>query len=193
MPHINLLPWREELRKRRLKEFVVLCVVVAVATAGVMLLVHADIAARIDYQNRRNDYLKQQIALLNRKIVAIKGLDKEREALLARMQVIARLQQSRPEVVHLFDSLVQVLPQGVYYTRITQKGSNLVIVGVAQSNARVSSLMRNIDASRWLAHPVLVEIKAANQRATDVLRLSDFTLRLRERNPAAVPAKGKGG
>lgn len=193
MPHINLLPWREELRKRRLKEFVLLCFIVAVVTAGVMLVVHVDIANRIAYQQGRNDYLKQQIALIDRKIVAIKGLEKQKQALLARMQVIGRLQQSRPEVVHLFDSLVRVLPQGVYYKRITQKGPSLAIDGVAQSNARVSSLMRNIDASPWLAHPRLIEIRATNQRATDVLRLSDFTLQLRERNPAAPGAKGKGG
>lgn len=177
MPHINLLPWREELRKRKQKEFGVLMVVALLAMGGIVLGVHTFVAGLIDYQNARNDFLSNHITQLDRKIKAIRNLDEEKKRLLARMEIIQELQASRPEVVHLFDELVDTQPDGVYFKSIAQKGRSLTVQGVAQSNARVSSLMRNMDGSDWLSDPALVEIKAeARQVAGDTLRLSGFSL-----------------
>ena len=130
-------------------------------------------------QNERNDYLSNEIAGLDKKIEAIQNLDSERQALLARMQIIQQLQASRPEIVHLFDEIVQTLPEGVFYTKILQKGRGLSLEGVAQSNARVSTLMRNLEASDWLERPVLDEIvrKDKGGSGTGLLRLSDFKLK----------------
>jgi len=180
MPHINLLPWREEQRTQRNKDFVITCVVFALITLLAIGGVHYWFNQLIGHQNARNSYLEDQITALNKKIEDIKDLKSEREALLARMQIIEQLQASRPEIVHLFDEIVQTLPDGVFYTKITQKGRGLKLEGIAQSNARVSTLMRNIEASPWLDRPVLDEIVRRKQPATagqDLLRLSGFKLK----------------
>ena len=180
MPHINLLPWREEQRTQRNKDFAVTCVVFALITLLAIGGVHYWFNQLIGHQNARNSYLEDQITALNKKIEAIKDLKAEREALLARMQIIEQLQASRPEIVHLFDEIVLTLPDGVFYTKITQKGRGLNLEGIAQSNARVSTLMRNIEASPWLDRPVLDEIVRRNNPPTagqDLLRLSDFKLK----------------
>lgn len=180
MPHINLLPWRDELRKRREKEFFITSAAAALLMGGVVLGVHLHYAARIDYQNQRNTFLEQEIALLNKKIEEIKSLRRERDRLIARTKVIQELQSGRPEVVHLFDEIVATLPEGVYYTKITQRGRSLSFQGVAQSNARVSSLMRQIDGSPYLEDPSLVEIKANNNPESPV-RLSSFSLNAKQK------------
>ena len=179
MPHINLLPWREEQRTQRNKDFVVTCFVFALITLLAFGGVHYWFNKRIGWQNERNDYLSNEIAGLDKKIEAIQNLDSERQALLARMQIIQQLQASRPEIVHLFDEIVQTLPEGVFYTKILQKGRGLSLEGVAQSNARVSTLMRNLEASDWLERPVLDEIvrKDKGGSGTGLLRLSDFKLK----------------
>jgi len=176
MPRINLLPWREELRKRQQKEFGLTALSAAVVAAVLVVGVHVEINNRIDFQRERNSYLEQQIGGLDKKIKEIEDLENEKKRLLARMQIIEQLQTSRPEIVHLFDEFVETLPEGVYYTRITQKGSGFNVVGVAQSNARVSSLMRNLDDSKFLTEPSLVEIKARKGSANLQLRLSDFSM-----------------
>ena len=180
MPHINLLPWREEQRTQRNKDFLVTCAVFALITLCAIGGVHYWFNQLIGHQDARNSYLEDQITSLNKKIGAIKDLKSEREALLARMQIIEQLQASRPEIVHLFDEIVLTLPDGVFYTKITQKGRGLNLEGIAQSNARVSTLMRNIEASPWLDRPVLDEIVRRNKPAIpgqDLLRLSDFKLK----------------
>ena len=180
MPHINLLPWREEQRTQRNKDFAITCVVFALITLLAVGGVHYWFNQRVGWQNERNDYLTNEIAGLDKKIEAIQNLDAERQALLARMQIIEQLQASRPEIVHLFDEIVQTLPEGVFYTKIIQKGRALNLEGVAQSNARVSTLMRNLDASDWLERPVLDQIvrdKAGAGSGSDLLRLSDFKLK----------------
>lgn len=188
MPRINLLPWREELRTRRQKEFAVTSLVAVVLTAAAAFAVHVEINNRIEFQQQRNQFLEQQTAALDKKIEEIKTLETEKSRLLARMQIIERLQTSRPEIVHLFDEFSQTVPDGVYYTRITQRGRNFNITGVAQSNARVSSLMRNLNDSTWLANPALVEIKARNQPGeNEALRLSDFGMNVGQRAPAGAP------
>ena len=178
MPRINLLPWREELRKQRQQEFAIMAVV-AMALMGVVVFgVHLYIQQLTDFQQERNDFLISETAKLDKKIAEIKDLDREKERLLARMDIIQQLQSSRPEIVHIVDALVQTLPEGVYYKKITQKENNLSMEGDAQSNARVSSLMRNLESSIWFENPNLVEIKAAtvNPGATTEARLSSFKL-----------------
>jgi len=180
MPHINLLPWREDLRKRRNKEFGVLAFVVAALMAGVVFGVDWHFQQRIDFQQARNAFLEQQIAALDKKIKEIQDLDREKERLLARMRIIQQLQSSRPEIVHVVDSIVKTLPEGVFYTQIQQKGAAINLKGVAQSNARVSSLMRQLDASEWFTNPNLVEIKAISRPGgpggDGEIKLSSFDL-----------------
>ncbi len=179
MPHINLLPWREELRVRKQKEFGALAAVAVVVMAGVVGGVHLYFQGLIDYQSSRNAYLETEIGRLDKKIAEIKDLELEKERLLARMRIIEQLQSSRPEIVHLMDELVDKLPDGVYYTSVEQKGRALNLKGVAQSNARVSSLMRQLDGSGWLEEPALVEIKREKASdAVDEVRLSAFDLNI---------------
>jgi len=179
MPHINLLPWREELRLRKQKEFGALAAVAVVVMACVVGGVHLYFQGLIDYQSSRNAYLETEIGRLDKKIAEIKDLELEKERLLARMRIIEQLQSSRPEIVHLMDELVDKLPEGVYYTSVEQKGRALNLKGVAQSNARVSSLMRKLDGSTWLEEPALVEIKREKAKdAIDEVRLSAFDLNI---------------
>ncbi len=186
MPQINLLPWREEIRQRRNKEFGVTAGIGVLVMAAVIAVVHLHFKSRIMHQNDRNGFLEANIATLDKRIKEIQRLDDEKERLLARMQIIQRLQSSRPEVVHLFDELVQTLPEGVYFTKIEQKGRVLSINGVAQSNARVSTLMRQLDASDWLEKPVLVQITAEARQVSDggqPVRVSNFALRVSQEDP----------
>ncbi len=175
MPHINLLPWRDELRKRREKEFIITAVIAALMMGGVVLGVHLHYESRIAYQNQRNSFIEVEIAGLDKKIKEIENLKKERDSLIARTKVIQDLQAGRPEIVHVFDELVTTLPDGVYYTKVAQKGRGLNLHGVAQSNARVSSLMRSLSTSTWFENPSLVEITADLQKDRAV-RLSKFKL-----------------
>ncbi len=181
MPRINLLPWREELRKRQQKEFGVTALVAALVAVLAVYGVHVEINNRIEFQRERNQMLEMQIASLNKKIKEIQNLEAERKRLLARMQIIEQLQTSRPEIVHIMDEFVETLPEGVYYTRISQRGPKFNIIGVAQSNARVSSLMRNFDASEYFEEPALVEIKARNEAGNTQFRLSDFSMNVVKR------------
>lgn len=173
MAHINLLPWREELRKQRQKEFITMAGLGVVFAAAIWGLVHMQMESRIDGQNQRNAYLEQQIKILDDKIARIQELEKTRANLLARMNIIQQLQSSRPESVHLMDQLVRTLPDGVHLTSIQQKDAALTMVGLAQSNARVSAYMRNIDNSEWMTNPKLdfIQTREQNQR-----RVAEFTL-----------------
>jgi type IV pilus assembly protein PilN len=175
MPHINLLPWRDELRKRREKEFIVTAVIAALMMGGVVLGVHLHYESRIAYQDQRNTFIETEISALDKKIKEIENLKRKRDSLIARTKVIQDLQAGRPEIVHVFDELVTTLPDGVYYTKVTQKGRRLNLHGVAQSNARVSSLMRSLNTSTWFENPSLVEITADLQKERSV-RLSKFNL-----------------
>ncbi len=171
MPRINLLPWRAELRQKRKKEFVV-ALLGAVIVAG--LLVYASklmVQGWTSAQQTRNTILRTQIAELDKQIAQISSLENQRERLLARMQVIDQLQRSRPEVVHLFDELVNAMPEGVYLTSITQTNNRIELHGDAQSSTRVSALMRNIDASAWLTEPGLDVVQTVNKGPE---RLSEF-------------------
>jgi type IV pilus assembly protein PilN len=176
MAHINLLPWRDELRKRREKEFIITAVIAALLMGGVVLGVHLHYESRIAYQNQRNTFIETEIAALDKKIKEIEDLKKERDRLIARTKVIQNLQAGRPEIVHVFDELVTTLPDGVYYTKVAQKGRSVNLQGVAQSNARVSSLMRSLETSSWFENPQLVEIKGDPAKADAAGRHPSFIL-----------------
>lgn len=196
MPQINLLPWREELRKRRQKEFGVMALVAIVLMGGVVAAVHLHFQGLIDFQNERNQYLTVEIGKLNKQIAEIKDLQREKERLLARTEKIQQLQSGRPDIVHLVDQLVKTLPEGVFLTRIEQKGVNLRVDGVAQSNARVSSLMRQLDASDWLENPALVEIKrdaAGSGGGDESIRNAIFTLTIQQTIKRKSGASESGG
>jgi len=159
MPSINLLPWRQALRQRRRKEFLIgLGAAVGLAVV-VTLLTHLAVSSMIDAQNRRNDLLKAEIAELDKAIELILALEDQKARMIARMQVIDTLQASRPEVVKLFDQMVSSLPEGVYLTSVKQSGKKLEFNGVAQSSTRVSAFMRNIDSSESLSAPELKVIQ----------------------------------
>jgi type IV pilus assembly protein PilN len=192
MPHINLLPWRDELRKRREKEFIITAVIAALMMGGVVLGVHLHYESRIAYQNQRNSFIEVEISALDTKIKEIENLKRERDRLIARTKVIQDLQAGRPEIVHVFDELVTTLPDGVYYTKVSQKGRGLNLHGVAQSNARVSSLMRSLNTSTWFENPSLVEITANQEKATSV-RLSKFNLNVSQTKKKKPDEEGSGG
>ena len=181
MPRINLLPWREAERKRKRQEFF-LSIGAAVATAAlVALLGRWQMNAAIEHQGERNRIISDEIAELDKQIQEIVGLEKQKERLLARMEIIETLQRSRPEIVHVFDELVRMLPEGVYLTYLKQTGTRFEIRGVAQSSTRVSAFMRNIDASEWLADPALQIVQRTGAGAGS----SDFTLFANQRSHAA--------
>lgn len=180
---INLLPWREEQRKRQNIEFYIVIGAVAVVALLIALGVSMYYQSGIDFQNERNQYLNSEISILNDKIKKIRELENEKEALLARMRVIQDRQSSRPEVVHLFESLVEMLPDGVWLANVTQNGSNLDVNGYAESNARVSALMRNIDDAVWLKDPRLITITAPGGGN------ASFTMKLQQDSPDASKDK----
>jgi type IV pilus assembly protein PilN len=184
---INLLPHREERRKRARQHFGVLAGLSAVLGIVIVGAIHWFNAARIDAQGERNAFLKGEIAKLDKQIDEIKKLKDEIAALLARKQVIETLQADRAQTVHLLDELVGVMPEGVYVRRVQQRGLRINMVGYSQSNARVSTLMRNIDASPWLEKPELVEIRAAN---VDRKRVSEFTMNMSLKRTQAPADKG---
>lgn len=180
MPHINLLPWREELRQERKKQFLTLLGLSLLATAGVVYLALTQVQGWVSHQETRNRMLEQEISQLEEKIREIDELRETRENLLARMQVIEELQQQRTEIVHLFDELVSTLPEGIYLTSLSQEGDTISMEGVAQSNARVSTYMKRLDASDWLDDPQLQVIETRGERPN---RFSEFSLQVRQTTP----------
>ena len=182
MAHINLLPWRDELRKEKQKEFVFL-VLGFIAVAGLTVGTwHLYQKARIERQKARNAYIETETKKLDEKIKEIEALTKERDRLIARMKAIEGLQRNRPLVVRFFDELVESLPEGVNVTQITQANDKITIIGEAQSNARVSSFMRNLEASDWLQNPQLDIIQAKDEKG---VRISTFTLKMSQVIPKA--------
>tara|TARA_B100001971_G_C18020834_1_gene447293 strand:+ start:80 stop:652 length:573 start_codon:yes stop_codon:yes gene_type:complete len=173
MPKINLLPWREELRQKCKKDFL-MALGGAVLIAGFITLASKlTVQQWIQNQESRNNVLKAEITELDRQIDEILGLENQKERLLARMGIIEQLQRSRPEVVHLFDELVDALPEGVFLTEITQAAARIEISGTAQSSTRVSALMRNIDSSEWLRDPGLDVVETVEDGAA---RNAEFTI-----------------
>lgn len=170
---INLLPHREERRKRARRHFAILAGAAAAIGLVVVGLMHVYYSNQIDTQVERNQFLKNELVKLDKDISEIRALREQIQALLARKQVIETLQADRAQTVHLLDELVRQMPEGVYVRSVKQRGLRISVVGFAQSNARVSNLMRNIDSSPWLASPELVEVKASN---VDRRRVSEFNM-----------------
>ncbi len=173
MIRINLLPHRAEKRRARQIQFIALSVISMVLGALLVGFVQVAISSQISYQERRNAYLKQETAVLDKQIEEIKKLREQTQALLARKNVVEGLQSTRSDVVHLLDQMLRILPEGVYLKTIKQTGNRINVVGFAQSNARISTLMRAIEDSPWLDSPTLVEIHASNVGGG---RISEFTL-----------------
>ena len=173
MIRINLLPHREEKRKARRQQFYSLLGMVTVLGAMIVFLVYTVISGYVSTQESKNEFLKQKIAVLDKEIEQIKRLKEQTQALLARKQVIESLQRDRAEAVRLLSELVKQMPEGVYIRSLRQEGVKISLGGYAQSNARVSTLMRNIEASPWLENPRLIEIKAVQ---VDKRRLNEFNL-----------------
>jgi type IV pilus assembly protein PilN len=208
MIRVNLLPHREQKRQARKRQFVSLAIGLAILGLAVVLLVHVILGAQIETQESRNALLKAEIGKLDNQIKEIDKLREQTQALLARKQVVETLQTNRTEAVHLIDQLVRQLPDGIYLRSVKQAGTKVTLIGYAQSNARVSTLMRNIDASPWLFQPELVEIKSVPSPTAKDLRVNEFTLNVQikqapppeEPKPAAAggaapplpPAKAKG-
>lgn len=190
MTRVNLLPHREERRKRARQHFFVLAGGTALIGALVVIAVHGFYAAKIETQSERNKFLKNEIVKLDKDIAEIKKLRDEIAALLARKQVIETLQADRAQTVHLLDELVRQMPEGVYLKSVAQRGLQVSLAGYAQSNARVSTLMRNIDASPFLEQPVLLEVSATN---VDKKRVSQFSMRVSLKRAAAKDAAKDGG
>nr|MBO2512498.1 pilus assembly protein PilN [Gammaproteobacteria bacterium] len=173
MARINLLPWREELRQKRKKEFMVALLGAIVLGGATVYAAKLTVQGWISNQVERNNILKAEIAELDKQIEEISGLEAQKARLLARMEIIDQLQRSRPESVHLFDELVKTLPDGVYLTEVRQTGNRIEIKGEAQSSTRVSALMRNIDESPWLRNPGLDVVET---REVGSQRNSRFTI-----------------
>jgi type IV pilus assembly protein PilN len=182
MPSINLLPWREAERKKRQRDFGIAMGAAVVVGIGVIMLTMLFYSQLISAQQSRNARLTTEIAELEKSILEIDGLERQKERLLARMEIIEQLQKSRPEIVHLFDELVRQLPEGVYLTGMKQTGSRVEIRGVAQSSTRVSALMRQIDSSEWLSDP---EVERVETKQSGNSRQSEFVVYLKQRRPGA--------
>ncbi len=182
MTRINLLPWREELRQEQKKQFGVMVGLTMALAAAIVGLIHMQMAGKIDYQLSRNNFMSSEIGKLDAEIAEISELQKVRRNLVDRMEIIQDLQGSRPSIVHLFTEIVSTVPNGVYLETLNQAGGNLVVNGEAESNARVSTYMRNLSESEWLKSPNLSVIEIEDKT---VNRISAFTLTVQQTSPNA--------
>lgn len=160
MPHINLLPWREEERREKQRQFINVAAGAAIVMVGIIVLVHLRMSGMLEEQNNRNQFMVTQIAQVDKEIAEIKTLEKEKSALLARMKVIQELQSSRPEIVHIFDEIAKTIPDKAFLLKASRKGREISLEGVADSNDYVSEFMRNLNNSAWLTNPRLKVIKS---------------------------------
>ncbi|MCP3850821.1 MAG: PilN domain-containing protein [Gammaproteobacteria bacterium] len=184
MARINLLNWREERRKQIEQQFYGMLGGAAILGIAAVVAVQLQLGAMIDHQTSRNGYLQSEIKKVEKAIAEIKALEKEKADLLARMNVIQELQGNRSDSVHMLDELVKVLPEGVHLTQFNQKKKSLTFNGVAQSNARVSAYMRNIERAEWLKAPNLkvIQSKGKGKNSSDD-GYSQFTLQSTQANP----------
>ncbi|MCW9024156.1 MAG: PilN domain-containing protein [Gammaproteobacteria bacterium] len=159
MARINLLPWREEKRKEQQRQFLTIMGLSVVLMVLIIAAVHIQYSNFINTQQQRNQFLSERITEVETQIKEIEKLEKDKQSLQARIKIIQQLQSNRPEIVHLFDEIARILPQGLYLKEVKQTGRAITITGYTQSNARVSAFMRNIEASDWLSKPVLDVIK----------------------------------
>jgi len=187
---INLLPWREEMRQEQKKQFAMMAVMTCLLAAAIVGLIHFQMQANIDYQLSRNRFMMKEIEKVDEEIKEISELQKTRRSLVERMEVIQDLQGSRPSIVHLFAEIVSTVPNGVYLQSLAQTGNNLLVNGEAESNARVSTYMRNLQASAWLKDPNLTVIEIEDKT---VNRISTFTLTVKQTSPNATEEENDDG
>ena len=196
MIRVNLLPHREMKRAAQRRAFILAAVAMIAIGAVTVFLVHGVLASRIEAQAARNKFLDEQIVAVDKQITEIRRIREQTQQLLARKQVVETLQSNREEVVRLFDQIARQLPDGVYLRNVKQAGNKVNIVGYAQSNARVSTLLRNLESSPWLDNATLVEIKSATvagqgsqggQRLNEFIVNVDVTRRKAETGAAAAP------
>ncbi len=173
MTRINLLPWRELRRKEQQRQFISIAAGAVILMGMILVYMHLHMNSLIEDQNQRNKFLQEEIVKVEQKIAEIRALETKKQQLLARMDIIQQLQTRRPEIIHIFDELVKAVPAGMYLTSISQSGARIVIEGAAQSNARISMLMRNLDGSDWFNDPKLDVIEAD---ARESARVSRFKL-----------------
>ena len=181
MAHINLLPWRERLREERKREFFSILIGVVIIAGGLIFLVHTYYIREINTQTARNDFLQTEIQILDERVSEITQLRQQKEDIRARMNVITDVQGTRPVIVRVFDEMVKTLPDGVYYETLTRTGDTIAIEGVAESYARITELLRNLDDSEWFRDSDLFDIAAVadGNRATDAFSFSlTLTLQL---------------
>lgn len=191
MIRINLLDWRQARRDLRKKQFLTLLGLGAIASAALVLLGVLTASGAVAHQNERNDYLQKQITETDQKITEIQDLEKTKANLLARMRVIEELQASRTATVHFFDEVVNTLPDGVSLTSLKQTGASVSLTGVAESTGRISTYLKNLEASNWFANPGLLEIKTFEK---DKQRKAEFSLKVSNRTQpqtkGETPAEG---
>lgn len=186
MTKINLLPWREERRQELKQQFFVILVGVLLLGAGSVYLVDMGVQSRIEYQNQRNQFIVSETKKLENQIKEIEELKKKRESLIERMKVIQDLQGNRPEIVKVFDEMVRTLPDGVYYRQVKSVGDTLSMTGFAESNNRVSNLMRNLDASELFDAPNLSKVQAASKEQS----VNEFDLTVKRQKPKTEGEEG---
>lgn len=174
---VNLLPWREMRRKEQDRQLLTIAVGAWILMGVIIFYAHVHVSALIENQSKRNEFLNQEIAKVEKEIKEIAELKKQRADLIARMNVIYQLQGDRAQVVHLFDELARKLPDGIYFSSLRNSGSSIALQGVAQSNARVSALMRNLSSSDWFADPEL-EVITVSPKGSD--RVSNFSLKVKQ-------------
>jgi len=184
MARINLLPWREELREERRKRFLLTLAGVLVGSVGLLLIADQVISSAIDQQVARNVYLGKQIAVVDERIKQISDLKARRQQLVVRMRIIQDLQGNRQISGRIFDQLARTLPDGVYFTEVKLSGKTLAITGAAESNNKVSELMRNLEASDWFDAPSLTEVKATTAGQLDQANV--FQLTVHQTQPASM-------
>lgn len=179
MAHINLLPWRDELRAEQTKQFTNSAILTAIFAGVVFYAIYSQVNGQLENQKRRNSILNTEISKLDTELKEIQDLETTKNKLLARMDIIQSLQQKRPQIVHIFDEIVRTVPDGITLISLEQKGDDLTIKGLAESNGRVSAYMRNIDASEWMSNPRLKYIETKQKS----FRNAEFVLNVKQSAP----------
>ena len=187
MPRINLLPWREAERKKRQQDFMVALAGSVIVACAVVGLTWFAFVQMIDSQQARNQRLESEIAILEKSITEIDDLERQKERLLARMEIIEQLQRSRPEIVHLFDEITRQMPEGVYLNGMKQQGDTVELKGIAQSSTRVSALMRQTDQSEWLTDPSVTKVETTESGPA---RQAEFVVNLKQTSPTSEMEEG---
>ena len=193
MTKINLLPWREELRKKKQKELINALMLATLIGILSVILTHSYIEQLKIYQNQRNQLLQNEITLLDKKIVEIKDIEAKKKQLQTKIKLIQQLQESRNEAVHLLDEISKIIPEGIFLTKLTQSGHELTFEGKSESNAQISAFMRTIEASLWLQKPTLLVIKLPDKTSNNKIgteSLSDFNLHALQGKQKNITATG---